>query len=118
VYRLKCAIEIPAVKAINAGDPPTIESDTHPAKGSWCPRKSPTDLAPHPESSSLDLFIPKFFHLSFFLSSEFIIIGLITHSRMACLAAGGSGLLAQLTPLWRWQESTRRYLQPRGDDRM
>jgi hypothetical protein len=87
-------------------------------KALGAPGNRPTDLAPHPESSSLDLFIPKFFHLSFFLSSEFIIIGLITHSRMACLAAGGSGLLAQLTPLWRWQESTRRYLQPRGDDRM
>jgi len=46
----------------------------------------PTDLVPHPESSSLGLFIPRFFHLSFLLSSEFIIIEMITHPRIACLA--------------------------------
>jgi hypothetical protein len=59
----------------------------------------PTDLVPHPQSPSLGLFIPRFFHLSCFLSSEFIMIGMITHP--ACLArrhrARSRGLLAQLT---------------------
>jgi hypothetical protein len=30
---IKCAMENLAVKAINVGDPPTIESATHPATG-------------------------------------------------------------------------------------
>jgi hypothetical protein len=39
------------------------------------PGNRPTDLVPHPESSRLAVFIARFFHLSSFLSSGFIIIG-------------------------------------------
>jgi hypothetical protein len=93
-------MEIPAVKAINAGDPPTIEFDTLPAKGSWCPGKSPGRFGPSPESSRLGPFIPRLFHLSLFLSSEFIIIGMVMRSPMTSFHLFGySGLLAR-TPLF------------------
>jgi hypothetical protein len=41
----------------------------------WSPGNRPTDLVPRPKSSGLGLIIPRFFHLSLFLSAEFIIIG-------------------------------------------
>jgi hypothetical protein len=64
-----------AVKVINVGHPPTIESGTHPATGSWCPGNRPTDSVPVLKSSRLGLFIPKI------LSSELIsIITVYYHS--------------------------------------
>jgi hypothetical protein len=61
-------MDVPAVKAINAGDPPTIEFDTHPAKGSWRPRKSPDRFGPASRVLPLGSFYPKI------LSSKLIFI--------------------------------------------
>jgi hypothetical protein len=91
-----------AVKVINVGDPPTIESGTHPGTGSWCPRKSPDGFGPCLKSSGLGLFIPKI------LSSKLIFIITVyyhsdvltpSHPPVAADHACGGGLLARRT-LW------------------